>query len=245
MTYRPAEPKFFERLSILVVEDNRDLIETLGLTLERGGFIAHKAFCAKDAFRAVAEYSYDLIMIDVMLPDESGFELCRAFRERKGLKDTPIVFLSARSEEIDKVTAFEMGADDYITKPFSVKEMLLRINAIIRRHRPLGEAPTISFGALMLDIKTPKIMVNGSALSLTSLELRLLHLLITRRGRVQTRSSLLSAVWNIEADISTRTVDTHIKRLREKLVSAGSYIRTVRGIGYRFITEDELRDCLI
>ncbi len=144
-----TEQSIFKAPVILVVEDNTDLIETLCFTLERGGFIAHRAHCAKDAYRAVTEQHFDLIIIDIMLPDESGFELCRTLRERKNSKDVPIVFLSAKSEEIDRVVGFEMGADDYITKPFSVKKLLLRISAILRRNmaKP-SQNWHISFGGL-------------------------------------------------------------------------------------------------
>lgn len=227
--------------SILVVEDNLDLIETLTFTLERGGFVTHKAKSAKEALRAIDQQSFDLILLDVMLPDESGFELCRAVRERKSTAEIPIMFLSAKSEEIDKVVGFEVGADDYITKPFSVKELLLRINAILRRKlAKTDDKNRFSFGTLSVDMEIPKVTVEGDEIILTSLELRLLHLLYARKGRVQTRMQLLNSVWKIEADITTRTVDTHIKRLREKLASACGYIRTVRGIGYRFITDEEL-----
>lgn len=231
------------RPSILVVEDNADLVETLSFTLERGGFLVEKALCAKDAHRALLNKTFDLILLDVMLPDESGFEFCRRVREQSNIADIPVVFLSAKSEEIDRVVGFEVGGDDYITKPFSVKELLLRINAILRRKKnPTPDKNAFSFGVLTFDMSVPKITVNDQEVLLTSLELRLLHLLIERKGRVQTRTQLLNSVWKIEADISTRTVDTHIKRLREKLLSAGNYIKTVRGIGYRFITDDERID---
>lgn len=227
--------------SILVVEDNADLIETLTFSLERSGFITTKARSAKEALRILDEQSFDLILLDVMLGDATGFEVCRLVRQRKSTADLPVIFLTAKAEEIDKVVGFEVGADDYITKPFSVKELHLRINAVLRRKKtPTPKISQFSFGALSVDIDIPRVNVNGQEIPLTSLELRLLHLLYTRKGRVQTRVQLLNCVWKIEADVTTRTVDTHIKRLREKLMTAGVYIRTVRGIGYRFATEEEL-----
>lgn len=227
--------------SILVVEDNPDLIETLAFTLERGGFATTKAKTAADALKLVDQQPFDLILLDVMLPDESGYEVCKTLRERKNKADIPIMFLSAKSEEIDKVVGFEVGADDYITKPFSVKELLLRINAILRRKKSTVDNKSVfTFGILVVEMDIPKVMVHNQEIALTALELRLLHLLYRRKGRVQTRAQLLNSVWKIDAEITTRTVDTHIKRLREKLDVAGTYIRTVRGIGYRFITEEEL-----
>lgn len=227
--------------SILIVEDNADLSETLAFSLERNGFHTTKARTAKDAFAILEQKSFDLVLLDVMLGDESGFEICRNLREHKATADLPVIFLTAKSEEIDRVVGFEIGADDYITKPFSVKELHLRINAVLRRTKtPTEKSMLFAFGALVVNIEVPKVSVNGLEILLTSLELRLLHILYSRKGRVQTRAQLLNSVWKIEADITTRTVDTHIKRLREKLMAAGNYIRTVRGIGYRFATEEEL-----
>jgi two-component system phosphate regulon response regulator PhoB len=226
--------------SILVVEDNQDLMETLAFILERGGFITQRAKTARDALALLGQHSFDLVLLDIMLPDISGFEVCRILRERQDSADISIIFLSAKSEEIDKVVGFEIGADDYITKPFSVKELLLRINAVLRRKNQLKQGNSYSFGELLIDMDAPKVTVKEQEIALTALELRLLHLLYSRKGRVQTRSQLLNNVWKIDADITTRTVDTHIKRLREKLQTAGSYIKTIRGIGYRFITDNEL-----
>jgi two-component system, OmpR family, phosphate regulon response regulator PhoB len=226
--------------TILVVEDNADLIETLSFTLMRAGFSVHKAKNANEAYQQLSKKIFDLILLDAMLPDESGFELCRSLREQKALADIPVIFLSARSAEIDKVTGFEVGADDYITKPFSVKELQLRIEAVLRRKKESSSLQIYSLGILFLDVGIPKITVADEEISLTNLELRLLHLFFLRQGRVQTRSELLNSVWKIDAEISTRTVDTHIKRLREKLLAAQNYIITVRGIGYRLATEEEL-----
>lgn len=226
--------------SVLVVEDNPDLMETLSFTLARGGFSITKAVTGKEALTLVDNGSFDLVILDVCLPDASGFMICHSLRERSRTKEIPIIFLSARAEEIDKVMGFEVGADDYITKPFSVKELILRMNAVLRRKRPVVDDDNFSFGMLRVHKDIPKVFVCDKEVFLTSLELRLLFLLYSRKGRVQTRTQLLNHVWKIEADITTRTVDTHIKRLREKLLEAGHYILTVRGIGYRFITEGEI-----
>lgn len=242
MTLRYQNPTYenIKPSTILVVEDNADLRETLSFTLMRAGFSINQAKNAKEAYQALSEKIFDLILLDAMLPDESGFELCRTLREQKVTADTPVIFLSARSAEIDKVAGFEVGADDYITKPFSVKELQLRIEAVLRRKKKSINRQIYSLGLLFLDVTIPKIVVADEEINLTSLELRLLHLLFLRQGRVQTRSELLNSVWKIDADISTRTVDTHIKRLREKLLIAQNYIITVRGIGYRLATDEEL-----
>lgn len=231
------------KFSILIVEDNLDLMATLHFMLERAGFHIKTARTAHEAYVAIAHEDFHLVLLDIMLPDESGFVICRRLREHKAHGDMSIIFLSAKAEELDKVVAFELGADDYITKPFSVKELLLRIHAVLRRKNP-SETRQSKFvcGALTVDFSLPRVWINDHEIVLTILELRLLELLLLRRGKVQSRAQLLTSVWRIEADISTRTVDTHIKRLREKLSIAGSYIRTVRGLGYRFISDDEIRE---
>ena len=171
-----------------------------------------------------------------MLPDISGTEVCRRLRSSEHTRDTPVLMLTARGEEIDRVVGFEVGADDYMIKPFSVRELLLRIKAIIRRTRSKTpqESSLITFGDLTLDIPGHQVFIGGHECALTALEFKLLVVLVQRKGRVQTRDTLLSDVWDMNADITTRTVDTHIKRLREKLDTVGEYIETVRGVGYRF-----------
>ena len=171
-----------------------------------------------------------------MLPDGSGLDFCRKIKSDKSLKDIPIIILTAKDDEVDKVVGFELGADDYVTKPFSVRELILRIKAILKRNATKHDVMEIDreFGELKIDIESHEVFVDNQEVTLTALEFRLLQQLVDRRGRVQTRDQLLSDVWGYSADITTRTVDTHIKRLREKLGPIGKYVQTIRGVGYKF-----------
>jgi two-component system phosphate regulon response regulator PhoB len=175
------------------------------------------------------------VLLDLMLPDVSGTEICRAIKDDPSTRTTPVVMLTARAEEIDRVVGFEIGADDYVTKPFSVRELVLRIRAVLRRSETrTGEANLVEFGTLRIDRDAHRIWVDLEEIELTALEFKLLVTLYDRRNRVQSRSALLDHVWGIDTKISTRTVDAHVKRLREKIGSARDYIETVRGVGYRF-----------
>ena len=172
-----------------------------------------------------------------MLPDGSGLDLCREMKSNPDLSNIPIIILTAKDDEVDKVVGFELGADDYVTKPFSVRELILRIKAVLKR----GDAPKADlvevkrqFGDLTIDVDSHEVFVNNNQVTLTALEFRLLRQLIDRRGRVQSRDQLLSDVWGYSSDVTTRTVDTHIKRLREKLGPMGKYVQTIRGVGYKF-----------
>jgi two-component system phosphate regulon response regulator PhoB len=176
----------------------------------------------------------DLILLDLMLPDIAGGEVARLLREGEPRR-TPIIMVTARGEESDRVKGLELGADDYVVKPFSVKELLLRVKAVLRRQsdEPKGEQKRLGKGAIQLDVDRHEVRVSDKPVVLTALEFRLLKTFLERPGRVQTRETLLSDVWGIDADITTRTVDTHIKRLREKLGPAGDVIETIRGVGYK------------
>jgi two-component system phosphate regulon response regulator PhoB len=170
-----------------------------------------------------------------MLPDVSGTEICRAIKDDPSTRTTPVVMLTARAEEIDRVVGFEIGADDYVTKPFSVRELVLRIRAVLRRSETrVAEANLVDFGTLRIDRDAHRVWVDFEEVELTALEFKLLVTLYDRRNRVQSRGALLDHVWGIDTKISTRTVDAHVKRLREKIGSARDYIETVRGVGYRF-----------
>ncbi len=225
---------------ILIVEDEVDLAATVEFNLVREGYstrIAHDGRTAVEL--AAAEPPPDLVLLDLMLPDISGKELCRRFRADPRLSDMAIVMVTARADEIDRVVGFEVGADDYVTKPFSVRELVLRVRAILRRARPQaeradGEEGRIEFGCLVVDPGAYRVTVEGDEIVLTALEFKLLQVMLSRRGRVQTRDQLLRDVWDITADVNTRTVDTHIKRLRQKIGAAADYIETLRGVGYRF-----------
>jgi two-component system phosphate regulon response regulator PhoB len=220
---------------ILVIEDEKDIQEVLDYNLRQAGHKVNLAGTGQDGLRLAREKRPDLVLLDLMLPDMAGTDVCKALKLDPNLRDTQVVILTAKGEEIDRVVGFELGADDYVVKPFSVRELVLRIQAILRRTATDFEPqPIIEFGALKVDREAHRVWVEQKEVDLTALEFRLLVTLHDRKNRVQTRDALLQDVWGIEADITTRTVDTHVKRLREKLSSAGEYIETVRGVGYRF-----------
>jgi two-component system phosphate regulon response regulator PhoB len=228
--------------TILVVEDERDLLTTLEFNLQQAGYATQGATCGLDALRLAESTPPDLVLLDLMLPDIAGTEVCRRLRATEAGKDVPVIFVTAKGEEIDRVVGFELGADDYVVKPFSVRELLLRIRAVLRRTGKKEPAPAemaepeafIDFGVLRIDPPGHRAWVAGEEVHLTALEFRLVTTFYERRGRVQSRERLLTDVWGYSADVTTRTVDTHIKRLREKLGPAAAYVETVRGVGYRF-----------
>lgn len=222
---------------ILIVDDERDLVSTLEYNLEQEGYATRVAYNGEQAIAQSQQLPLpDLVLLDLMLPDMSGTEICRRLKSGEETRGIPVVMLTARGDEIDRVVGFEVGADDYVVKPFSVRELLLRVRAVLRRTHPTSETTDEAFTAerLRVDPSRHRAWVDDEELVLTALEFRLLCTLATRRGRVQTRERLLSDVWGIDADVTTRTVDTHVKRLRQKLGPAGAYIETLRGVGYRF-----------
>ena len=171
-----------------------------------------------------------------MLPDGSGLDLCKKMKSNPETETIPIIILTAKDDEVDKVVGFELGADDYVTKPFSVRELILRIKAILKRGQKKEDVLEVGrqFGDLSIDVESHEVQVNNDQVDLTALEFRLLRQLVDRRGRVQSRDQLLSDVWGYSSEVTTRTVDTHIKRLREKLGPMGKYVQTIRGVGYKF-----------
>jgi len=222
---------------ILIVDDEQDLNSALEYNLQKDGHQTRSALTGQQALElAGKEPVPDLVLLDLMLPDMSGVEVCRQLRQSAATRRIPVLMLTARTEEIDRVVGFEVGADDYVVKPFSVRELMLRVKAILRRaHTQEGEEPReTTFGCLKIDSEGHRLWVDGGEVALTALEFKLLTALLSRKGRVQTREQLLDVVWGIQADVTTRTVDTHVKRLRHKLGAAGAYIETRRGIGYRF-----------
>ncbi len=224
---------------ILIVDDEPDLAATLAFNLESQGYTTTVAGTGGAALEQARQRRPDLMLLDVMLPDISGLEVCRRLRHDSALSAVPVLMLTARGEEIDRVLGLEVGADDYLVKPFSVRELLLRVQAILRRSVtpavPVeGQTGVTRFGVLVVDEPAHRAIVGGVEAQLTALEFRLLTTLLERKGRVQTRERLLDDVWGITADVTTRTVDTHVKRLREKLGAAAEYIETLRGVGYRF-----------
>jgi len=225
---------------ILIVEDEADLRDLVGYNLRSAGHEVREAGSVADALAEMRRSRPDLVLLDLMLPDRPGTELCRKIKSDPDTESIRVVMLTARSEEIDRVVGFELGADDYVAKPFSVRELVLRVNAVLRRGAPVAEAPTeevLSFGGLAIDKARHRVTVDGEEAPLTALEFKLLWTLASRRGRVQSRERLLEDVWEMNPDVTTRTVDTHVKRLREKLGAAGDLVETVRGVGYRFAEE--------
>ncbi len=226
---------------ILIVEDEQDLASLLEYNLKQEGFETEVARTGAAGVTRTKAFKPDLILLDLMLPDIGGTEVARLIREGEG-KRTPIIMVTARGEESDRVKGLELGADDYVVKPFSVKELMLRIRNVLRRDGGEGTkaASATSGGKLtapdiVLDIERHEVSVKSKPVVLTALEFKLLKCFLERPGRVQTRETLLSDVWGIDAEITTRTVDTHIKRLREKLGPAGDIIETIRGVGYKLI----------
>ncbi|MDA9867406.1 response regulator transcription factor [bacterium] len=221
---------------ILIIEDEPDIRKTLEYNISREGYKVVSASSLSEGKEQINSSDFSLILLDLMLPDGSGLDLCREIKSDKDKSSTPIIILTAKDDEVDKVVGFELGADDYVTKPFSVRELILRIKAILKRGESKNETVEVQrqFGELTMDIDSHEVFVNSEQIILTALEFRLLRQLVDRRGRVQSREQLLSDVWGYSAEVTTRTVDTHIKRLREKLGTMGKYVQTIRGVGYKF-----------
>ena len=221
---------------ILVVDDEPEAVELLEFNLKQAGYVVTTAEDGAEALKKARTQSPDLIVLDVMLPEMDGFEICKALRLDSATRRMPILMLTAKAGEIDRVLGLELGADDYLTKPSSPRELLLRIKKILARGQA-EEKPReqMRFGDLVLDV--PRHLANwkGKPLDLTATEFKLLTLLAQRAGRVQSRDHLLRDVWEYDSLIDTRTVDTHMRRLREKLGPASKHLDTVRGVGYRFV----------
>jgi len=222
---------------ILVVDDEADLLALVEYNLKQGGYAVATARDGAAALAEIKREMPDLVVLDVQLPDMLGTEVCKHLRRDPVTASIPILMLTARAEEIDRVVGFEVGADDYVVKPFSPRELVLRVAALLRRvSSPTGAAAggeRIVIGKLVIDVPRHRVTVEGEDVGLTALEFKLLLDLASRRGRVQTRDALLDRVWGYVSGVETRTVDTHVKRLREKLAAASDYIETVRGVGYR------------
>jgi two-component system, OmpR family, phosphate regulon response regulator PhoB len=224
---------------VLIVDDEKDFARSIEYNLGKEGYQTRCAYDGKTALEMARLSPHpDIVLLDLMLPDISGTDVCRELKSDSATKHIPVIMVTAKGNEIDRVVGFELGADDYVVKPFSVRELMLRIKAVLRR-APVADSEEqhIVFGKLKIDVPAHKVWVNNEEQELTALEFRLLETLYNRRGRVQTRNTLLSDVWGIDSDVTTRTVDTHIKRLREKLGECGKFIETIRGVGYRFIQE--------
>ena len=222
---------------VLIVEDERDVVDLLTLNLRKaGGFIISTASDGAAGLNKARTEKPALIILDLMLPKMTGLEVCKVLKTDPVTRHIPIMMLTAKAEEIDRIVGLEFGADDYVTKPFSPREVILRIQAILRRGE-VKEGERLSAGPITIDPARHQVSVGGKRINLTSIEFKLLRTLVQRRGRVQERDRLLNEVWGYESVIDTRTVDTHVRRLREKLGKAGDVIETVRGFGYRLREE--------
>jgi two-component system, OmpR family, phosphate regulon response regulator PhoB len=224
---------------VLIVDDERDLVRLLEFNLQQAGFETAAAYTGEEALQRVRQRVPDLVVLDLMLPDISGTEVCRQIKAAPRTRHVPVLMLTARTDEVDRVVGFEVGADDFVTKPFSVRELVLRIRAILRRGggAEVDEARD-QVGPIRVDPGAHRAYVDGQEIALTALEFKLLTTFMSRLGRVQTREALLQDVWGVSSDLQTRTVDTHVKRLREKLGPGRDLIETVRGIGYRMVEPD-------
>ena len=223
-------------MKILVIEDEPDIRRNLEYNLSRESFLVSAAASISEANTLLASTDYNLILLDLMLPDGSGLDLCKSIKSNSDTESIPIIILTAKDDEVDKVVGFELGADDYVTKPFSVRELILRVKAVLKRGSKKKEIVEVvrQFGDLKIDVDSHEVHVDDAKINLTALEFRLLRQLVDTRGRVQSRDQLLSDVWGYSAEVTTRTVDTHVKRLREKLGPMGKYVQTIRGVGYKF-----------
>ena len=225
--------------TILVVDDEPDAVELVDFNLRGAGFSVVSASNGVDAVAQARKHLPDLILLDVMLPKGDGLDVCKLLRRDPATENIPVIMLTAKAAEIDRVLGLELGADDYVTKPFSPRELILRIKNLLRRRQSNdanNEAGTpLRFGPLSIDTDAHRITIAGEPVEFTATEFKLLTTLAERRGRVQTRDMLLRDVWGYDSMIDTRTVDTHIRRLREKLGPAGEFLETVRGVGYRLL----------
>lgn len=221
--------------TVLVVDDEPDVIDLVAFHLQRAGYKSVSARDGVSAIQKARDEHPDLIVLDLMLPGLDGTEVCKRLKSEPKTASIPILMLTAKAEEVDRVVGLELGADDYVTKPFSPRELVLRVKSILRR--ATGEATpaeVLKKGDLTVDIAKHEASVRGKPVELTATEFKLLVTLMERRGRVQSRERLLADVWDYSPDTDTRTVDTHVRRLREKLGKAADFVETVRGVGYRF-----------
>jgi len=220
---------------VLVVDDEPDILELVRFALTQEGFSVATAKTGQEAIDYLKGSRPDAVVLDLMLPDFSGTEVCRRIRSNADTANIPIIMLTARSEELDRVVGFELGADDYVTKPFSARELSLRVKAVLRRSGgPKAEVRRLVHGDLVVDLERHRCSVDDRTIELTAKEFGLLATLMSRPGRVMSREKLLDEVWGEDIAVTHRTIDTHLKRLREKLGDAGNLIDTVRGVGYRF-----------
>jgi two-component system phosphate regulon response regulator PhoB len=218
---------------VVLIEDEPDLREIVQYNLTQAGHRVQSAATAEAGLRLARETLPDIVLLDLMLPDRPGTTVATALKREPRTQEIPIIMVTAKGEEVDRIVGLELGADDYLVKPFSVRELVLRMNAVLRRGEA-KEPAMVEVSELRIDRDAHRVEVSGSEIPMTPLEFKLLLTLVLRRERVQTRSTLLGDVWELDPGVSSRTVDTHVKRLRDKLGTAGRFIETVRGVGYRF-----------
>ncbi|MFA4843641.1 MAG: response regulator [Candidatus Margulisiibacteriota bacterium] len=221
---------------ILIIEDERDIVETLEYNLKKEGYRVAKAYDGISGLKMAESKIPSLILLDLMLPGLSGLDICRKLKKDDRTAGIPIIMLTAKGTETDKVVGLEVGADDYLTKPFSIKELIARIKVILRRYekKPAAASVALKLKDLEIDTERHEVKANGKLVELTAKEFQLLFYLASNPGHVYSREQLLDTVWGIEVAIETRTVDVHVRRLREKLGRAGKHIVTLRGVGYKF-----------
>jgi two-component system phosphate regulon response regulator PhoB/two-component system alkaline phosphatase synthesis response regulator PhoP len=218
---------------IAALDDEPDLLELLKVNLRKAGYRVEGFLEAEDLYRYLAREKPHLILLDLMLPGTDGLEVCRHIRRTEGLAGIPIIMLTARGEEADKIVGLELGADDYVTKPFSVKELVARIHAVLRRPAGGEAVRRIAVGPLVIDLDKFEVTAGGSKIDLTATEFRILQFLAARKGRVFSRDQILDFLWGQKKAVIDRTVDVHIRNLREKLGDAGALIKNIRGVGYK------------
>jgi DNA-binding response OmpR family regulator len=223
---------------ILVVDDEPEAVELVEFNLKGAGYEVSTAGDGAEALNKARRIQPNLVILDVMMPEIDGMEVCKLLRRDPATSAIPIIMLTAKASEVDRVLGLELGADDYVVKPFSPRELVLRVKKILERGKPAeATKEKIVFGDLVIDIPRHAVLWKGKEIDLTATEFKLLSTLAQRRGRVQSRDALLRDVWGYESMIDTRTVDTHMRRLREKMGLAAKYLDTIRGVGYRFIEE--------
>jgi two-component system, OmpR family, phosphate regulon response regulator PhoB len=224
-------------VQILVVDDEPEVVELIEYHLRQAGYEVVRAKDGAEALSLARKTQPQLIILDVMMPELDGMEACKLLRRSPETSAVPIVMLTARAAEADRIRGLELGADDYVVKPFSPRELVLRVKKLLERASPVGDVPeeTLVYGELVIDLPRHIVTWQGEELTLTATEFKLLSTLVARKGLVQSRDVLLKDVWGYDAAIDSRTVDTHMHRLREKLKGAGKFIDTLRGVGYRFV----------
>ena len=224
------------RKTVLVADDEPDVLNLVAMNLQRAGFDILRAADGEQALRLAREEEPDLVILDLMMPALSGLEVAKLLKQSPGTARIPVLMLTAKSDEVDRIVGFELGADDYVTKPFSPRELVLRVQSVLRRTESAPEsADALRVGVIEVDRVRHEVRIEGKPLEFTATEFKLLTVLMERCGRLQSREKLLNDVWGYESAIDTRTVDTHIRRLREKLGVAAELVETVRGFGYRMV----------